>query len=393
VSARTFTAADRRARLGRRHRLAERGTDVTAVTEDLVVLHATDPATVYLSVAARLASPSIDAVASALYEERSVARILAMRRTLFIVPVAHLPVVERSSTDAVAVVERQRLEGFLADSGIDDPTAWLAEAATEVIEALDGGGAQARQITALVPRLATKIPMGAGTKWAATAGATSRVLGVLANEGVLIRGQPAGQWTGRQYTWHLRRRWLGESEPAPDSVTAEAASTELVRRWLRTFGPAAFDDLKWWTGWRVRQLRAAVADLDVVEVDLDGRPGLVLGDDLGDDPTPEPWVALLPSLDPTPMGWKERDWYLGPHRGPLFDRSGNIGPTVWADGRIVGGWSQRPDGEIVTRLLEDDVDSGTRDRIDAEVSRLQAVLGDTVVKPSFPTPLQRELSA
>ena len=102
-------------------------------------------------------------------------------------------------------------------------------------------------------------------------------------------------------------------------------------------------------------------------------------------------MALLPSLDPTPMGWKERDWYLGPHEGPLFDRNGNIGPTVWADGRIVGGWSQRPDGEVVTELLED-VGIDHRTLLDAEVERLSACIGDTVVKPSFPTPLQKRLS-
>lgn len=389
---RAFTVADRRSRLGRRHRLADPGTDVAGITEDLVVLHATDPATVYLSAMARVAGSSLDQVASALYEERSVVRILAMRRTLFIVPVCYLPVIERSSTDPVATVERARLEGFLADSDIDDPVAWLAEAATEVTDALTDGGAQAREITALVPRLATKIVMGAGTKWAATAGATSRVLATLANEGVLIRGRPAGEWTGRQYTWHLRRRWLGESEPAPDSYTLESASTELVRRWLLAFGPATFDDLKWWTGWKVGQLRSALAELDVAEVELDGGSGIVLGDDLDDDPAPEPWAALLPSLDPTPMGWKERDWYLGPHRGSLFDRNGNVGPTVWVNGRIVGGWGQRPDGQVVTRLLVDDIDTHSRALIEAEVTRLQDVVGDTVVKPSFPTPLQRELS-
>ena len=36
------------------------------------------------------------------------------------------------------------------------------------------------------------------------------------------------------------------------------------------------------------------------------------------------------------MGWKERDWFLGEHAEPLFDRNGNAGPTVWRDGRVVG---------------------------------------------------------
>ena len=53
------------------------------------------------------------------------------------------------------------------------------------------------------------------------------------------------------------------------------------------------------------------------------------------------------------MGWVARDWYLGPHGPTLFDRSGNPGPTVWVDGRVVGGWAQRgSDGRVVYRLLE-----------------------------------------
>ena len=94
-----------------------------------------------------------------------------------------------------------------------------------------------------------------------------------------------------------------------------------------------------------------------MEVDLDGEVGLVLAGDEAPVTTrragPEPWVALLPGLDPTPMGWTARDWYLGPHKPRVFDRSGNVGPTVWMDGRIVGGWAQRKDGEVVTQLLED----------------------------------------
>ena len=79
----------------------------------------------------------------------------------------------------------------------------------------------------------------------------------------------------------------------------------------------------------------------------------MLADDLEPEPAPEPWVALLPALDPTAMGWKERDWYLGEHAALLFDSNGNVGPTVWSDGRIVGGWGSGEDGEVVYRLLED----------------------------------------
>lgn len=108
----------------------------------------------------------------------------------------------------------------------------------------------------------------------------------------------------------------------------------------------------------------------------------------------EPWVALVPSLDPTTMGWKDRSWYLGDLAPRLFDRNGNAGPAIWCSGRVVGGWAQRRTGEVVTRVL---VDLGRDERaaVDAEVARLQAWLdaSGAVVKPRFPTPLHSELAS
>ncbi len=107
---------------------------------------------------------------------------------------------------------------------------------------------------------------------------------------------------------------------------------------------------------------------------------------------PEPWAALLPALDPTVMGWKERGWYLGEHGPALFDTAGNAGPTVWWDGRIVGGWAVRRDGEVVFRLLED-VGGDAVAAVEAEAARVAAWLGETQVVPRFGTPLARELAS
>ena len=103
-----------------------------------------------------------------------------------------------------------------------------------------------------------------------------------------------------------------------------------------------------------------------------------------------PWVALLPALDPTVMGWAGRDWYLGPHRPALFDTNGNAGPTVWSDGRVVGGWAQRADGEVVVRFLED-AGAEARAAIEAEAARLGDWLGTVRITPRFRTPLELEL--
>jgi hypothetical protein len=141
------------------------------------------------------------------------------------------------------------------------------------------------------------------------------------------------------------------------------------------------------------QVRQALTQLDPVEVDLDGAPGIVLRGDLAPTPAPaKPWVALLPALDPTPMGWAGRDWFLGPYAPLLFDRSGNIGPTVWWQGRVVGGWARRPDGEVAYRLLEK-VGRDATQAVAREAEALSGWIGPVNVTPRFRTPLERELSS
>jgi hypothetical protein len=175
--------------------------------------------------------------------------------------------------------------------------------------------------------------------------------------------------------------------PALDAAGARAA---LVRQWLAAFGPGTPADLKWWTGWTAGQVKAALTEVGPVEVDLDGQTGLVLDGDLATSEVPEPWVALLPALDPTPMGWTDRSWYLGEHAPALFDRSGNVGPTVWCDGRIVGGWAQRAGGEVVYRLLAD-IGRAATARGAAEAAAVGDWIGPVRVTPRFRTPLEREL--
>ena len=119
-----------------------------------------------------------------------------------------------------------------------------------------------------------------------------------------------------------------------------------------------------------RHTRTALAALLPAEVDLGGNTGDRLAEDLELTPAPERSAALPPMLYLTTMGWKEREWYLGAHGLTLFDTQRNgSGPTVPWDEPIVGGWSQRRDGEIVIGS-PDDVGSDARAAIDVEVARL-----------------------
>jgi hypothetical protein len=384
---------ERRARLVRRHRLhpGDRASDALQATRSVVALHSTDPVTVFLSVHARTSGLTPDDIEREFYVERTLVRMLGMRRTLFVVPRDLVSVVNAACTRTIAARERRRLEQMIVDSEISTrPAAWLSRASNAALRALEARGeAFTSDLTKAVPALAKRLRVGAGTRFEATQSAGSRVLPQLAMEGHVVRGRPRTTWTNGQYRWAPTTAWLGGEIDAIEPATAQA---ELVRRWLAAFGPATETDIRWWAGWTAREARGALAAVPHAVVDLDGSTGFVLADDLEYTEKPEPSAALLPTLDPTTMGWKERDWYLGPHASILFDSNGNAGPTVWWEGRVVGGWSRRRDGGIVFRLLED-VGSEAVRAVETEAARVEEWLGDVRFSPGFLPPFQRELAA
>jgi len=388
---RPVSAAERRRRLAVRHHLAPgaRAETVAIAVADIVGLHGTDPASVYLGAWARTRQVDKAAIERALYEERSLVRMLGMRRTVFVVPVGLVPVIQAACTDQIAERMRRQLAQAIETSGIAaDGAGWLKDVGEATVHALAARGtATGAELAQDEPRLRAQIVYATDKSYGGPANVTTRLLTLLSAEGLIVRGRPRGGWTSSQVTWS-----------AAEDLTrplAPAARVELARRWLSAFGPALVSDLQWWIGLTAGQVKQALAQLDVTEVDLDGSPGVMLAADvpgLDDAPTVEPWGALLPALDPTAMGWRERAWYVGAHTAALFDRSGNIGPTAWWDGRIVGGWAQRKDGEIAVRLLED-VGAEAATAIAAEAQRLREWIGPgTTVTPRFRTPLERELA-
>lgn len=389
---RSISIEQRRYRLARRHHLAVevRGDEVVDVARNLVGLHATDPATVYLALRARTRGIDPAAIEHALYETRSLLRMIGMRRTLFVLPLDLAAVVHAACTEAIARVQRRRYAKMIEQAGIaGDGEAWLDEAGAAALAALEARGESfAVELSREVPMLREKFHYGEGTTWAGSQSMTSWVLFLLAAEGQVVRGRPRGAWTASQWSWVPAASWL---RSPLRGLEPDEARAELARRWLRAYGPAPAADLKWWSGWSLTQTRAALAAVGAVEIDLDGRGGVVLPDDTEATPPVEPFAAFLPALDPTVMGWKERAWYLGDHEHALFDTNGNAGPTVWWDGRIIGGWTQRRDGEIAFRLLED-VGADATAAIEGEVAELARWLGELRVAPRFPTPLHRELA-
>jgi hypothetical protein len=395
MAARRFIdVMERRARLGYRHRLtaSERTDDVVRLTDDLVALHSTDPASVYLSAAARMEHPSFEPLEKALYEDHSLVRHHAMRRTLWVLSPAMARLAHASTTTGLLKAQRRLLITLLEQSGaVDDPESWLVAARADILAALRRlGPTTARRLGKEIPALGVKLHLSPGKSYGAEVAAHTRVLLLLGFEGETVRTRPMGSWISGEYNWAVADAWIDGGLSGWDP--SEAAS-QMTRHWLRAFAPATAVDLQWWTGWTGAATRAALLRCGAVEVDLEDGTGWIDADDTSPVAASDSWVALLPSLDPSTMGWKHRSWYLSAELGrACFDRNGNGGPTIWVDGEIVGTWVQRPSGEIVVRVLTD-VGDERRSAIDNRAHALHKLLGETRFRARFPAPIQATLLA
>jgi hypothetical protein len=389
---RHLSDAQRRARLGRRHALAVASTTVEEAVESVTCLHATEPASVYLSLAARTQASRAD-VDRALYEDRTVVKQLAMRRTVFAFPRALLPSVWGSASARVADQLAIRLAKEVAANGLtDDGPRWVARVTVEVQETLERDGpATTAELRERLPDLSLRLELSPGKAYGGSFPVASRVLSTLAAAGTIVRGANDGDWRLSRPRWQTTEGWLGEPTTR---ASAEEGYRALVEAWLRRFGPGTEADIVWWLGATKSAVRRALADLGAVEVRLDPGPGgdrgYVLPDDLDDVPPPEPWAALLPVLDPTTMGWKGRSFYLGVDDAPhLFDTNGNAGTTAWWDGRIVGCWVQDPDGVVTVVHLHDDLGAEARAALSTEAERLTGWLEGDRVSTVYASALMR----
>ena len=394
---RHLDVAERRRRLIVRHHLDRPAATVEQVAADLVGLHSSDPATVVLSSRARLDPFDVADLEDALYERRSLLRLLAMRRTMFVVPLDLAAVMQASCAAALVPAERRKLVDLLVGAGVaDDVDAWIARVEAETLAALaDRGPTPASQLTKVVPDLGRQLRMAVGKPYEGNVGVSTRLLFLMSTEGTLARARPLGSWISSQYRWVPMADWIGELPV----LAAETARAELVRRWLRAYGPGTLDDLAWWTKWTKAHVRAALATVEAVEVTTD------VG---GDTKVPAWLLARRPrgrrrsrrrrarstcSRRSTRRSWAGRS--ATGTSAPTVARCSTAtatpdrrcGSAAAPSGHGVSGSEARWSRRCSSRS------TGRRDRaIDAEAARLTEWMDGVRVTPRFPTALDRELA-
>jgi hypothetical protein len=363
--------------------------NIEQATRAMTVLHSTEAPSVHLAAFARVDRLTLDDVDRALYQERSLVKQLAMRRTLFVFPRDLLGAAWGSAARRVEQVEARRVAKVVAEAGIaDDGARWLEQACAAVLAHLSRTGPlTAQEVREQVPEVAGTVSQSPGKKYGRDAPLAPRVLTQLGLRGRILRGDNAIHWRTSRPRWTLTEHWLDD---VPHPMGLEDGYAELSRRWLRTFGPGTAADLQWWLGSTKGAVTTALRDVGAVPVSLDSREtGWVLPDDVEPEPEVEPWAALLPVLDPTTMGWKQRDFYLArEHTAYLFDSYGNGGTTAWWNGRIVGCWVQDGDG-VVRVVLREGVGREALAALDAEADRLTRWLDGVRITSVYSSPQMR----
>ena len=375
--------------------------DIPSLTRAIVGLHATEPTSIYLSAWARLEGFTRGDMDRALFDDHSVVRWLAMRRTLWVVAADDVSMVHQAAVPRLLGPEERRLHKLIVLGELADEAGAAARAARIEADILavvaEQGQAYGTDISARVPEMKTTYPYALDKPYGGHFSLGSRINGVVCLRGGMVRARPKGGWRSNQYSYALRERWLPGIDP--EAMDPTAARAELVRRYLMAFGPASPDDILWWTGFTKGHVKMALVALGTklapVRVEGEAEEQLMLSERVeavrSTEPLEPSQVALLPTLDPLVMATKHRRRLLDADGYALLhDRNGNAGPSVLAGGRVVGGWVQRKDGPVVWRLFEDLGVEATR-ALEVQAARLEAFLEGERVMPNFPTPLMREL--
>jgi uncharacterized protein YcaQ len=352
----------------RRHHLIERAAPeaMLDVVSRIGGLHAQVMSSAELTLHARVDGLEREAVAKALWEDRTLVKLWAMRGTLHLLPAAELD----TWLGALGTYDHYLKKAWLKAFDITEEQ--LEELIDAIGVALDGRPLTREELGAAVARIAGEPGLADKVQ-----GSWGPYLKPASFRGRLCFGPNDGQ----KVTFTRPDSWLGRELALPEP---DEALREVTRRHLGAFGPAAREDLaRWWSVQpaRARRMLEALGE-EAVEVDVDGTAGWMLREHAeeaaGEEP-PKRVVRLLPGFDMWVIGAaRDAAALLDPaEKKRVYRNQGWISPVLLVNGRMDGVWKHERKGKRLTVTIEPfgKLPKWARKETEAEAERLAGFLG------------------
>ncbi|MEV7228392.1 winged helix DNA-binding domain-containing protein [Polymorphospora sp. NPDC051019] len=318
------------------------------------------PGSALLAVHARVRDLTREQVSEAVADEKSLLQTWSMRGSPFYFPTVDAPIF----TTGVLPPTEKAMRHFVP--GVEQTLTRLDMSLTEAVglsgaeidDVLSGRQLPINELGAEVAgRIAGKLPDEQRRSWE--------------EEGPYAPDQPLGEGvvhfciriltlqglvcfaprSGNKAPFVLVDEWLGH--PIPD-IDPEAARAELLRRYLRCYGPSTRADFAAWVGIQAGDTEPwwSLVEDELTQVEFGGKSWILTEDvdRLRSAPTPK-GVRLLPPRDPYTQ-LRDRETIVDKkYRGEVWKTVGEPG-TVLADGRITGIWRPRKSGRKLTITIK-----------------------------------------
>ncbi|MFX0037987.1 MAG: DNA glycosylase AlkZ-like family protein [Promethearchaeota archaeon] len=297
--------------------------DILKITDDLCGLHSTGLTTSYLSLLVRANNFKKADLERELYKNRTLGRIRGIRKTLFIQKREMIPIIHA----ATFKLSEKNFEKYMEFHKIS--LSEYKKISEQIINILKERELSASEIR---KELDSKLNIPA-------------IIHLMCDYGLLIRGQPIKNWKDRRNKYALFKDYFPNINLTVENE--KHAISNLLEKYLKTYGPASEDDLSWWTGLTKTEIREGLTNIeqDLNKIKISSLKGnfLIINSDIEIMQNlinvDKPSLSLLPELDSYPMGYKYRDRYVNANNyTKIFDRSGNVAATIFLDGIAIGVW-------------------------------------------------------
>jgi hypothetical protein len=353
------------------------------------------PGSALLALHARVRNLTWEQVGEAVAEEKSLLQTWCMRGSPFYFPAADAPVF----TTGVLPPTEEAMRHFIL--GVEQTLGKLDMSLTEAVEltgaeiddVLSGHQLAINELGAeLAKRIARKLPKKQRDIWEEDGpyapdqplgeGVVHFCIRILTLQRVVCFAPRAGN----KAPFVLVDEWLGH--PIPD-IDPEVSRAELLRRYLRCYGPSTRGDFAAWVGIYAGDTDPwwSLVEDELTQVDFGGKSWILTEDldALRSAPKPK-GVRLLPPRDPyTQMRDRETIVDKKYHR-EVWKSVGEPG-AVLANGKIIGIWRPRKSGRKLTVIIKtfDSLPDRDNKSLQDEAEQVTPLRGASSVDVEFDT--------